>query len=84
MKAPLGAITKIDRALKNSVEKIPPVKALAQILPACSSMKWDKTVYRNTYDTIIELVTVSPYNYILHCLPDREAAIICHKTISRK
>lgn len=82
VKAPLGAITKIDRATTNSIEKLKPVMAFAEVLPSCSSMKWDKTVYRNTYDTVISLIEALPSVNILHCRPDEEAARICHKAIA--
>lgn len=82
VKAPLGAITKIDRALTNSIEKLKPIMAFTEILPSCSSMKWDKTIYRNTYDTVISLIEVAPSVNILHCLPDEEAARLCHKAIA--
>lgn len=84
IKAKLGAITQIDRAKQNSIERLSPAKAFAHILPASSTMKWDTTVFRNTYDTVIKLIETSPHNYILHCLPNEEAAIICHKQISIK
>lgn len=83
-KAPLGAITKIDRATTNSVERLSPTIAFTQVLPACSSMKWDKTVYRNTYDTVIRLIEKTPSVNILHCRPDEEAARVCHEAIAVK
>ena len=52
------------------------------ILPACSSMKWDKTIYGNTYNTVISLIEAIPSVNILYCLPDEEAARVCHKAIS--
>lgn len=82
VKRRLGALTKIERAPLNSMERLPPVKAFATILPACSSMKWDSTIYNNLCDTITRIVESVPV-YTLHCLPDKEAAILCHKTISR-
>ena len=83
VKFPLGALTRIDRAPKNSIERLNPVQALASILPSCSSMKWDSTIYNNLLDTITALIETVPI-YTLHCLPDREAAELCHKTISRQ
>lgn len=82
VKAPLGAITQIDRALHNSVERFSPTAAFAHILPACSTMRWDKTVFRNTYDTVIALIEASPRCYVLHCLPNQEAALVCHDAIA--
>ncbi len=83
VKYPLGALTRIDRAPENSIERLAPVQAFASILPACSSMKWDSTIYNNLLDTITTIVETVPI-FTLHCLPDREAAILCHKSISKQ
>lgn len=83
VKAPLGAITRIDRAPANSIERLRPVEAFTSVLPSCSSMKWDKRLYRSLGDTITRIIETTPI-YILHCLPDKEAAEICHKEITRQ
>ena len=82
IKAPLGAITRIDRAKQNSVEKLTPANAFVSMLPACSSMIWDTDIYRRIGDTITKIIETTD-TFILHCLPDKEAALICQKTISR-
>ena len=82
-KARLGAITQIARAPHNQIEKLSPTEAFSKILPACSSMKWDKTIFKNTYGTIIKLIECSGNNYILQCRPDKEAAVLCHQTIAK-
>ncbi len=82
IKAPLGAITRIERALANSIELQKPVQAFASFLPSCSSMKWDHDIYDGICSTIIKIIEVTPV-YTLFCLPDEEAARICHKTISK-
>ena len=82
VKAPLGAITRIDRAKTNSVDKLPPIESFASVLPSCSSMKWDKDIYNNICNIvtkIIERISI----YTLHCTPEKEAAEICHKTIAK-
>lgn len=83
VKAPLGAITRIDRSEKNYVDKLLPVEAFASILPSCSSMKWDKYIYENICSTISKIVETSDI-YTLHCRPDKEAAIVCNKVITQK
>lgn len=78
----LGAITRIERANKNVIEKLKPTEALASILPCCSTMKWDKNIYNaicNNVIKIIEKINV----YTLHCLPDKNAATVCHNQISK-
>jgi len=82
VKAPLGAITRIDRAPANSIERMAPIEAFASFLPACSTMRWDSIIYNNLCDTITRIVETTPI-YTLHCLPDRDAAELCNKTISR-
>lgn len=80
---PLGAITRIDRAKQNAIERLRPTLALASLLPACSSMKWDNTIYDNLCDIVTRIIETVPI-YTLHCLPDKEAALLCHKTLSRQ
>ena len=81
LRAQLGAVVRIDRAPKNSIERLDPVSAFASLLPACSSMKWDETIYNNLCDAITRIIETTPI-YTLHCLPDEEAALLCHKTIA--
>lgn len=81
-RAPLGAITRIDRAKVNSVDKLNPIEAFASLLPSCSSMKWDIDIYNCICDTITKIVETTNI-YTLHCLPDKESAEICHKTIAK-
>lgn len=78
----LGAMVQIDRAPANSIERLATVQAFATLLPACSTMTWDRTIYSNLCDTLNSLIGSTPV-YTLHCLPDKEAALLCHKTIQR-
>lgn len=83
VKAPLGAITRIDRATTNSVEKVTAIQAFASVLPSVSTMKWESRIYNKTCDIVTKLVENVDI-YTLHCLPNRESAEICNKTIRRK
>lgn len=82
LSAKLGAVTRIERAPKNSIERLGPVQAFASVLPACSSMKWDTVIYNYLCDTVSRIIETTPI-YTLYCLPDEEAALLCHKTITR-
>jgi len=82
VKAPLGAITRIDRAKQNSIEKLRPVQAFASLLPCCSSMKWDEDIYNAICDTITRIIETTGI-YTLHCLPDKEAAMLCYREVSK-
>ncbi len=80
--APLGAVVQIARAPQNSIERLKTVEAFATLLPACSSMKWDTTIYNNLCDTLTRIIATTPI-YTLHCLPDEEAARICHDEVTK-
>ncbi len=82
IKAHLGAITQIDRAPQNSIDRLSPIDALANFIPACSSIRWDENIYDDIIRNITQVIEKTPF-YILHCLPNKEAAVICNKTISR-
>ena len=82
-RARLGAVTRIDRAPQNSIERLKPIQAFASLLPACSSMKWDPVIYRNLCDAVTRVIETTPV-YTLHCLPDEEAARLCHDTITNQ
>ena len=80
-KARLGAITRIERAPENSIERLKPIEAFASLLPACSSMKWDEGTYRLLCDAITRIIETTPV-YTLHCLPDAAAARRSFATIT--
>lgn len=78
----LGAVTRICRAPANSIEQQKPVEAFASLLPSCSSMKWDPATYRSLCDTLSQVISSTPI-FTLYCLPDQEAATLCHKTLTQ-
>ncbi|MCM1510588.1 MAG: hypothetical protein NC116_07730 [Clostridium sp.] len=79
--APLGAVTKINRAKNDKVERLSPFTSFGTVLPACSAMKWDHAVYSHICDTVTALVSCVP-TYVLHCTPAPESAVICKKAIA--
>ena len=82
-RARLGAVTRIDRAPQNSIERLKPVYAFAALLPACSSMKWDTSIYRNLGDAVTRIIETTPI-YTLHCRPDEEAARLSCATLMKR
>lgn len=82
-RAHLGAVTRIERAPKNSIERQKPLQAFASLLTACSTMKWDRGIYNHLNDAITRVIETTPV-YTLYCLPDEKAAQLCHQTLTRK
>lgn len=79
--APVGAIVRIKQAQKNSIRRLYPVESLAVLLPAMSCMKWDKRVYGGVCDTVSRLIGLCGI-YELGCLPNAEAALLCHDSVA--
>ena len=46
-------------------------------------MKWDQDIFNDICNTITRLVETANI-YILHCLPNREAAEVCNQAIAIK
>lgn len=82
IKTELGAITRIERAANNHIKKLKPTDAFASLLPCCSTMKWDNKIYNAICNNVIKVIEKVNF-YTLHCLPDKNAAIICHNQISK-
>lgn len=81
--APIGAITRIEQRPENTIRSMAPVEAFATLLPAVSSMKWDKRVYLGICDAISHLLTTVPV-FWLGCRPDEEAARVCFEAVHVK
>ncbi|MBO4800931.1 MAG: hypothetical protein J5545_03600 [Bacteroidaceae bacterium] len=79
--APVGAITRIEQKPENTIRRMAPVEAFAMLLPAVSSMKWDKRVYQGICQCISRLLSLTPV-YLLGCRPDEEAAHVSHDAIA--
>lgn len=83
IQAPVGAMVRIQQRPKNEIRRMRPVEALAQLLPAASSMKWDKRIYLNVCDTLTAIIA-NVGIYELGCLPDADAALLCYNTVKVK
>ena len=80
--APVGAITRIEQKPENSIRRMGPIEAFATLLPAVSSMKWDKRVYMSICGTIGNVLKTTPV-FWLGCLPNADAAHVCYEAIRR-
>lgn len=77
---PLGALTLINRAPHNSIEKMSVLQALVMLIQSSSSMVWDKVIQNNLYAILSQIIKNTPV-YQLNCRPDKEAMEVCKKGI---
>ena len=80
---PIGGIVRIKQHSENVIRQLKSIEAMTYILPACSNMKWDKRVYSGICDSVTKLIQHCNI-WELRCLPDNEAAKLCHDTICKE
>lgn len=80
IQAPIGAFVRIQQRPKNEIRQMSAIEAFTTLLPAVSSMKWDKRVYKGVCQTISSLVGKVKV-FELGCLPDAEAAHVCYNAV---
>lgn len=79
--APLKAIVHIFQAPANSIERLSGIRAYASFITSCSNLRWDRKVSDGINACVEKLLPLCGF-YNLHCLPDREAALLCHAETS--
>lgn len=77
---PVGGFVRLEQAPQNEISQENVVRAFAALLPSCSCLKQDKEIYNAIVAAVTEVATLAPVFY-LKCLPDREAAELCRKTV---
>jgi hypothetical protein len=83
IQAPIGGIVRIQQRPENTIRRLSPIEAFTTLLPACSSMKWDTHTYNGICDGITKIIQTCRI-WELGCLPNSEAAILCHDTVSKE
>lgn len=82
IRAELGAIIQICRAQENFITQLSPIQSFIMLMGACSSMKWDVDIYERNCQLAKQIIEASPI-YALHCLPNKESAILCQQTVAK-
>ena len=77
---PAGALVRINRAPENRIHRLPLVQAYASVAASCSGFRPEKSVADGLHATLSAVVSKVPC-YILDCLPDAQAAIICSDNV---
>ena len=79
---PLKAVVRLSQAPFNRIAALAPLQAIASLMPACSSKRWDSRSMAALHKSVEKVISaVSCYH--LQCLPDADAASVCHSTVAR-
>lgn len=77
---PLKGIVRLSQAPHNVITRLVPLKAYASLAPACSCMRWDRNATDALHKTV-ESVIMKVRCWHLECLPDADAAHVCHNAV---
>lgn len=77
---PLGAMIKLSQAPYNRISRLSILQAYAAFRPACSCLSWDRH-FADAVNRTIEQFLQRCGVYHLECLPDRDAAVLCARTV---
>lgn len=78
---PVGAIVRIRQAPVNKIERLGAIQAYATLMSSASSFRPFNKLAEGWHKTLEGLVATTPC-YILDCLPDDEAAAVCHNAVA--
>lgn len=82
-KLPLKAFVRLQQAPVNQFEWQPGMKGFIAVLPSCTSIRWNKDLFSSMNTILEKIIAEVPVGY-LKCLPDVDAAQLCHRHIFRK
>ena len=77
---PVGAIVRIRRAPENRISRLPMVQAYASVASSCSGFRPEKAIADGLHATLSQVAMNVPC-YVLDCLPDAGAALLCSENV---
>ena len=77
----IGGIVKLKQAPANSIRRMEAIEAYVALTMSISGMRWKKWMGDGLHETENQLTASVPV-WHLSCLPDQNAAELCHSTIA--
>ncbi len=78
---PVGAIVRLKQFKQNIITRSSVIEAYAAVYPSCSGFRAIKSIADGMHEAI-EHIAVHVPCFTLNCLPDEEAAVICHNAVT--
>lgn len=79
---PVGAIVDLHQAKKNAIRRLSLPEAYAVVYVSFSGHRFIKEIADGLHKTNERVVSTVPV-YSLECLPDADAAFLCHQTVTK-
>lgn len=80
--AKLGGLVRLKQAPYNKFTVKEGKSAVISLLPSASGIRWNDTLYNKMTDIIIEIINKIPVAE-LECLPNKDAAILSHRELTK-
>lgn len=80
---PVGAFVRLFQAPVNKIVLMQPPLSGASIIGSASGMRWDTDFYTRMLQLSFSIAKQTGI-FTLHCLPDEEAARICHAAVTKQ
>jgi hypothetical protein len=77
---PVEAIVRLHQAKENKYKSFKDVEAFTAILPGCSAIRVDKTLYDHLCDTLVTIAESVKVGELV-CMPNQNAAQVCATSI---
>ncbi len=77
---PLGGIVRLHQAPNNEIEKLQPIMGFVELWSSSSKLVWNRD-FSNRIRNVVETICNKVPCYSLNCLPDADAAHVCHETL---
>lgn len=78
--APVGGIVRISRAPYNKARKLSVIESYASIMTSCSGMTWEREMADARDSTMQGVISKVPC-WVMECLPDNDAALVCSAAV---
>lgn len=82
VEAPLGGVIRISRAPHNKARRLSNIEAYASIITSCSGITWERELADGKDRAIQGLIAKVPC-WVMECLPDADAALVCSESVTR-
>ena len=79
---PIGGIVMLSQAPYNKIRRLSGIEAYVDLAESVGGKVWDSRIAEDLHQTMNRLAQTIPM-WHLECLPDEEAARLCHDTITR-
>lgn len=79
---PIGGFIRLKQAKENKIRKLNPIESYASLMSSGSGMPWEKEL-ADAKDRILQRIIITTPCWVLECLPDKAAALLCANTVKQ-